>query len=1040
MVNIVNRYKQLLASIPPGSFYASEGQLIPYRSSPYSLRIQTSVVSSEYRITVNDEFRGNVVTDAQGLALVNVSLVLGSNELRLTNVNDATSVVSYLTTKDYATLLASEAEIVETIDLSVEQLYEDSHLETASAGLIEKVFGSTVKTANNFGYDLDTYRELLRELRSAYRHWGGTTEGLYRVTRAFTCINPLLKDISFMPRWILGADTLYDKQSPAQFSFYTTSTLPNINSLSAGVSLQFSGGVGIGSGTLTYGVTGARWTPPGGIIGPAVSIPSNGTYTLHAGEYINPIWSVTGPFNIVAGVNDLLKVSVNGALPVVITLAPGGAVTAATIATAINTASIGITATAVGALFKLVPTTVVNASIKIFIADNDDVAQTLFNLPVARGGLSIGYAASLVPTTIVLSALTDMTAWPDVASATDPFYVLIGRSTFHPVGTPNAAATITSTETVKVVGINKATKTLSIASLANAHVANELVALSTELVFNNESVKDGRSVTLTKSGAGALPVSSTDVFTIAGSSVPNLWVHTTNAGAPTPSLAAPTSNYFSLDKNIPFNVVQDGMVSFPVPQSVLKYKGFPVRVVVWAKVDDPTSAATQTTVASINLSFDNQASYTTPAMATSGIEVNAQWRPRAFSCTVDMPIDATKMWVRIKTNAIGNGNLTIHKVVILIPVADGLFLGSGTTPRSENQIKNGQVLYVWEPNQLTANETAALGMPSPTASNGHIDSITPDFTWLNKYDVTEWNLDLTPKNVAGYFSEFQWISSISSTNMNMVLRTPSRFTFMQPTTKSAIVQNLTWNLSNVATLDIISDQDQSKAILFENGIPLFKDQWLFVSGTQVQLLFTFDSTVVYEFRYNALIQFETVDINLGANFADYVWFADYDIFTAPLVAIQEMQVTTGVDFDSTNLAHIVERSNLDQSRATLTADVGTEKVTVPISQWSFVDENTIRVLGAGFNPSAIYIFTYTAQVNHTVLAADVTVEIKPTSGPVTPYRVIGINDVLGNDYQTYKMRVTINNLTNVADVRIKSLVIKGLNLYGVGGTIPLLRP
>ena len=47
MSNIPNRYKQLLVSVPKGTFYESQGQTVPYRSDPYNIRVMADAIASK---------------------------------------------------------------------------------------------------------------------------------------------------------------------------------------------------------------------------------------------------------------------------------------------------------------------------------------------------------------------------------------------------------------------------------------------------------------------------------------------------------------------------------------------------------------------------------------------------------------------------------------------------------------------------------------------------------------------------------------------------------------------------------------------------------------------------------------------------------------------------------------------------------------------------------------------------------------------------------------------------------------------------------
>jgi hypothetical protein len=1067
MATKVNRYKQLLAGVPKGSFYASDGQVLPFRDTPYELRISTGVASQEYRVLVNDKFSGFVTTNTSGVALVTVLLDKGANELKLVDTSTQKETIAFITTRDYATLMAAEAEVIEAIDTGIEQVLLDARLDTASISLIEEVFGKTVQTGNNFGYDLDTYRELLQELRTAYRYYGGTVEGISRVVRAFTQISPLIYQSSFGPQWVLGKDILFPAVNTTGRTYYTTSALTNINVGGAGVTItSISNTVGIGTGILKlYGTLSPKkltWQPPSGDEGPQVDITSNGIYTLYAKNYFDDIIGVPGPFNIAAGFNDKLALEIDDKGIVVVTITAGASVTAATIAADINNAfsadarygaaynAVASSYDAFGSGTPMVKLTTPNAattgSVTIHFNSPYDAAQTIFNLPVVRGGLQSNVSAGA--SSLVLGTTTNMDPWP-LPTVDQPIDVIIGHGIYHPVGgPPNLSSAPTGLELVKVTNINKTTRTLTLQSpTVLSHASTEMVYLVGEIPYKRSNVQNPRSIKVKVTTAASLPTSTvTDSVVISGSGLPDGWVVTTNAGGAPTLTGFQKHTYFEIDRDLPFDISPDHRVSIPVPDEILKYKGFNVLVSVWGRIDDPSRAATQTSISTIGVSFDNQSSYDTAAPTVSGLAVNSQWRPNQYSRTLIIPSNATKMWLRITTSTGTNGNFTIHRVRVTVPASHGgLFLGDGTTPRNEAKIKHGSFMYVWSRDQLSTEEKKAIGVAQSTQVNpGHIDKIAPAMAWLEKFDVSKYDSSNQPINVKGSFSETQFLTG-TSTNLSLVLRTPSRFSYLKPAIPNEVTQTVQFSATfpHVATLTINADQDKSKAVLTENGIPVTKDQWQFDSATQIRLLYT-PLNATYELRYNALLRFETPVIDLGTAFADYLWFADYHVLLRPEIKVLNATVTTGIQFDSIGNAVLPERSTKDKTTALLIADTGLTKRIIPASQWTFIDPQTIRISLDVFNPSALYEFTYTAEVNHPSTDAIATVEIKSASSQGglsgASYTTVKPNQPIGNSLRYHQMRVTLNGIRDVRDARILSLLIKGLGLFGTGLTVPVLRP
>jgi hypothetical protein len=1066
----VNRYRQLLASVPKGDFYAADGQVIPYRDAPYELRLTTGVPNREYRIYVNGNFRGLVTTNGSGLALVEVLLDRGRNDIRLVDSVNQTAVTSSLTTRDYATWMAAQAQVIEDLDVQIEQVLADSYLATSSTALIDLVFGQTVQTGNDFNYDLNTYRELLQELRTAYRYYGSTLEGLDRVVRAFIQINPLFYPRSFGPSWILGEDFLYPHTQKDHYYLYNTSALTSANSGGAGVSVvAVDPAVGVGSGALkTYGNVSPKrlsWEPPDGNEGPQVNITANGNYTLYGRNYMDSTDSLEEPFQIVSGQNDKLSLEFDDRGILVVTLTAGATRSATNIVTDIVNAlsadprygvsysgsAVSVSdfwGSGVGRVSLISPNAAITGSVTIRVHPSADASQTIFGLPGVRSGLN---TSVLVGTLVLpLKNTTDMSYWP-TPTADNPIEFLIGQDGYHADNVSGGAVTPVSQELVSAIDIDRTAKTLTLASgLLSNHNGNELVILSKEQAFRRENIISDRSITVHVTDFSLLPSGGpfTDAVVISGSGVANGWIYETNAGAPGTSGGYPKRCYFDRDRDFPFTVDEDSRVSIPVPDDILAYRGYTVMISVWAKEDHPSSALTMTTIDELGVSFDDQASYTMSSPSPVGVAIEAPYRPQQYQVVTTIPDSATKMWVRLTTTAGGTGFLIVDKVRVVVPVHNGLYLGEGTTPRDETRIDQGGFTYIWSPNQLAAAEQSSLGLVDNVQSSlGHIDKIIPANLSLDRFDVSEYDIDGIPINIAGAFTEADFLTG-TRTNLDVVIRTPARFSHLQPTAISEIVQDLVWTGSGpyLAALNIVADQDMSEAVLLEDGVPVTQDQWQFNSGIQVQLLYT-PLQVNYQLRYQSLIRFETAVIDTLVSYPNYLWFGDFHVFLRPEINPQAVAVTNGIQFDTNGIARLTEQANPDQTLATLIEDTGLVQRVIPTSNWNFIDNQRIRISPLAFRPAALYRLSYQAQVSYPATQARVKVELRSATTSVgvgsSTYAEIRPNAVVGHSFRYHQLRVTLSHVRDIRDARIQSLLLKGLHLFeffSPGGSVPILRP
>lgn len=202
---MANRYQELLAEIPKGSFYASTGEVLPFRGeSPYEFRYETNTANTRYGIFVNDVFSGLVTTDASGIAIVSVKLGLGRQAIVLRDENTDAKFRAYVTTRHYATIMAAHADALETVEARIDDIQNALGLETVGPNYIEDIYGRQLRQPNDVDYPTDDYRNLLRSLRQAFRIWGARRAGTRQVVHAFTDFPPFLVPRAWRPGWRLG--------------------------------------------------------------------------------------------------------------------------------------------------------------------------------------------------------------------------------------------------------------------------------------------------------------------------------------------------------------------------------------------------------------------------------------------------------------------------------------------------------------------------------------------------------------------------------------------------------------------------------------------------------------------------------------------------------------------------------------------------------------------------------------------------------------------------------------------------------------------
>ena len=208
MATIPNRYSQLAGLMPRGQFWDALGAVIPKRNTPYQFLFETGIANRRFGVFDNDVFKYVVVTDALGEAVVTLDLGIGEHTIRIEDDVTANQFKAYATVRAYATWHAAYAEVLESLDLSIEQIYEGSHLEQSISLYLGEFWGREVGQTNNLLYATETFRGVLWNLRQAYRWYGATKHGLQQAVWAFTSSSPWIVPRLWRARWILDTPLL----------------------------------------------------------------------------------------------------------------------------------------------------------------------------------------------------------------------------------------------------------------------------------------------------------------------------------------------------------------------------------------------------------------------------------------------------------------------------------------------------------------------------------------------------------------------------------------------------------------------------------------------------------------------------------------------------------------------------------------------------------------------------------------------------------------------------------------------------------------
>ena len=290
-------------------------------------------------------------------------------------------------------------------------------------------------------------------------------------------------------------------------------------------------------------------------------------------------------------------------------------------------------------------------------------------------------------------------------------------------------------------------------------------------------------------------------------------------------------------------------------------------------------------------------------------------------------------------------------------------------------------------------------------------------------------------------TDLDW-GNASLINMEIVARTPNRFSYVKPSIITA--QNEILNFSQtpayIATLSVISDQNQNNAILYENEIPLPQNQWVFNNSTEIEVISGFIPGAIYRLEYFSLIQLETAPIDLLIPASDEdIWFADYvawnrqDVSVISSIGSQLLTFTAGLE------ASLDLISDQDKLTSVLTENTGITSRTVPKANWNYINASTVKISGAEFNSNALYTLQYNRQIPSIARIANIVSEVRSANSVFSlgsaSYREFDIisNNLLDSTFRYHQIKLSLSNIVTLEDVRIHSAILKGLKLANAPG-------
>jgi len=353
----------------------------------------------------------------------------------------------------------------------------------------------------------------------------------------------------------------------------------------------------------------------------------------------------------------------------------------------------------------------------------------------------------------------------------------------------------------------------------------------------------------------------------------------------------------------------------------------------------------------------------------------------------------------------------------------------------------GSALIDWDTtlNQLSWREFGEVGLGTPvtiTQSGLYVlenvaglDSVvvSVDFALLDPA-ITASNAVIVVSTLVGTMESADWSAGSVRTNLAIVSRTPDRFSFLEPELISAQSEVVSFStITSQASLSVDSTEDQAASVLFEDGVAVPNTGWAYVNETAISIV-TLNPLAEYEFRYEVLLEFETAVIDLGVNFASFVWFFDCYAFERFEKATIEVDAVQELIIDPATLqADLRFRSTEDQETSVLKSNVAGIESILPSKLWQYLDATTVVLLSTGYDQSATYSLNFKAEKMERIQVPrlEFTISSSPAGVVYGPYTSISRGDAIDASNRYHKINVKCFGVLDVGDVKIRSLVIKG---------------
>ncbi|MDC1300012.1 hypothetical protein N8Z24_00740, partial [bacterium] len=348
----------------------------------------------------------------------------------------------------------------------------------------------------------------------------------------------------------------------------------------------------------------------------------------------------------------------------------------------------------------------------------------------------------------------------------------------------------------------------------------------------------------------------------------------------------------------------------------------------------------------------------------------------------------------------------------------------------------------------------SLNVTDTSTDQGHIREISPAHSSIDIANVTEYDSNSDPYNLMGAITETDF-SFCGLVNCEIAKADPFKYSYIYPEFEPVTGETLTFTFNGAtleydATLTYYSDEDQTDAVLYESGVPVPTNMWSFTAANVISIPQSWfiggylSTASTFTVDYDLLYQVTTTVLDLGTTYQDYAWLSDYYLWQRLDKESDDYYAETPVYFNASNYrAALVNRSNANKATSNLIVQENTGEREIPRKHWRFIDNTTIEITAAYLVNGQYYLKHYEPRVyERSNLTVTFEHRSSTTSGGVTSASWVEVskNDSIevrqSPGHRFHQLRLTVLGIRDLNDFKIRSLVLKGLNLHSSSPSVP----